>query len=382
MTSEEGARVDFTRLRNERRVRLFDAMAADGIDVLVLGRPGNVHYASGARQLWTAGARPFGPACLVVRQTGQIHLLSVWDEGVPPEIPHENLFGLSWNPANLIGSLSRIPGLSAAGRVGTDGLTPGFADLLGVTSPKAVIVDGNPAIHRARSVKTPDELACITTATAVAEAALAAMTAALCPGVTERQLVGVFAECIARLGAPAPASEGVVCRTPREGVVRLRQVATDRPVGPGELVVLNPGALYAGYEGGLGRTWLAGRSAPTRAQRSLAARCRGGLEAVLDACRAGNTGADLRRAWESAGAELPPVPLVYGVGIGVEPPVVAPGIGDDAVLVAGSVVAVQGWVGEEGVGGFLERELVAVGNAAPEVISRYGRGPAASAPAG
>src|SRR5947209_2459116 len=120
MASMEGGRVDFARMRQERRARLLEAMAAHDLDVLVLGRPASVVYASGARQLWTAGARPFGPACVMVRETGRVHLLSVFDEGVPPEVTHDELFGLSWNPANLVASLARIPGLRSARRVGTD----------------------------------------------------------------------------------------------------------------------------------------------------------------------------------------------------------------------------------------------------------------------
>jgi len=57
--------------------------------------------------------------------------------------------------------------------------------------------------------------------------------------------------------------------------------------------------------------------------------------------------------------------------------VIAPGVGADATLVAGSVLAVQGWVSEEGVGGFFERDLVLVGDAEPRLLSRYGHGPAA-----
>src|SRR4051812_666695 len=101
MASPIGARVDFARLRAARRARLLAAMADHDVDVLVLGRPASVAYASGARQLWTAGSRPFGPACVVVGETGRVHLLSVDDDGVPPEVGHEDLFGLSWNPANL-----------------------------------------------------------------------------------------------------------------------------------------------------------------------------------------------------------------------------------------------------------------------------------------
>src|SRR5437764_4155291 len=175
MASPIGAGVDFSRLRAERRHRLFDAMDTTDLESPVPARPGSVAYASGARLLWTAGSRPFGPACVVVRATGRTHLLSVDDEGVPPDIGHDDLFGLSWNPANLVASLGRIPGLDAARRVGTEALSPGFPRLIAAVAPNAEVVDGGPAIWSARTTKTDDEVACIATATAMAEAAPTAL---------------------------------------------------------------------------------------------------------------------------------------------------------------------------------------------------------------
>lgn len=376
--SPEGGRVDFSRLRAERRARLLTAMDTHGLDAVVLGRPANVVYASGARQLWTAGARPFGPACVVVRGTGAVHLLSVTDEGVPPEIPHDHLYGLSWNPLNLIGHLRAVPGLADAARVGTDGLTPGFGQFLGAIAPGAAVVDANPALGAARAAKTPDELACIATATAIAESSLSAMEAALRPGVSERQLLGVHLGRIAALGVPTPPTEGVVCATPRRGPVSRRRLAVDRLVGPGELVVLDPGALYAGYEGGVGRTRVAGPGGAAPAQERLGERCRAILAEVISACRVGASGADLGRAWEATGEPAPESPFVSGVGLGAEPPLMGGGCGADAVLVAGSVVAVEAWVTAEGAGGFLEREIVAVTDTGPEVLSRSATGPARS----
>ena len=100
-------------LRKERRSKVRAAMEEEGIDILVLGREGNARYVSGAPRLWTAGSRAFGPGCVMVRATGDVHLLSTWDEGVPDEIPHENLYGISFNRENLPGSWSedndRIP---------------------------------------------------------------------------------------------------------------------------------------------------------------------------------------------------------------------------------------------------------------------------------
>ena len=97
-------------LRTGRRERALAQMEKHDLDVLVLGRQANVRYVSGAPQLWVAGTRPFGPTCVVIRETGAIHLLSTWDEGVPDDIPHENLYGIAWNPMNTISVLKGIDG--------------------------------------------------------------------------------------------------------------------------------------------------------------------------------------------------------------------------------------------------------------------------------
>ena len=69
--------------------------------MLVLGREGNARYVSGAPRLWTAGSRAFGPGCVLERATGSVYLLSTWDEGIPDDIPHENLYGISFNAGNV-----------------------------------------------------------------------------------------------------------------------------------------------------------------------------------------------------------------------------------------------------------------------------------------
>ena len=373
MALEEGGRVDFTRLRHERRRKLFEAMDSAGLDVLVVGRPANVRYASGARQLWRTGANPFAPMCVVIRQTEKVHLLSSWDDGVPPEIGDEDLYGLFWNPAHLIAALRDIPGLVAGHRVGTDSLTPFFGRVLHDLVPEVELVDASPSLARARADKSADEIAAIEVAVSLAEAGLAALEHALWPGISERALLGVYLEAVASLGAPTPPSESVVFATARQGPVRFRYLASNRPIGQGELVVLAPGALYAGYEGGVARTRTAG-GAPSPQARALADRCHRAIETLLGACRAGNVGADLYRAWESTGEPPPEIALANGVGIGTEPPLVGFGRGADARLNEGDVLSVQAWVSEEGTGGFLLRELVRIGEDDPELLTRSARG--------
>ncbi len=360
-------------MRLDRRRRLLDAMAIHGVDVLVLGRPSEVAFATGARQLWTAGTRPFGPAAIVVGDTGRIHLLATSDDGVPPELGADDLFGLTWNPANLAKALAEVPGLTKAQRVATTSSTPGFGRFLGAIVPDAEVVDGGPVIAQARAVKSADELACIAEATAVAKEALAAMVDALmtAPSISERDLLGVYLQRLGELGTPTPPTEGVVCATATKGPVRLRHLATDRPIAHGQMVAFDVSADVAGYEGGLGRTFVAGPrpSEPRGRTGELAERCRAALASTQDACRHGATGAEVRRAAVATGEPLPEVPIVIGVGIGVEPPVVAGAVGDQAVLQRGMVLAVSSWAAQEGTGGWFERNVLVVGDGAPEVIS-------------
>lgn len=371
MSLEDGARIDFGWLRGERRLKVLSGMETHDLDALILSGPGNVHYVSGARLLGRAGVLPFTPLAVVVRSTGRVHLLSSWDEGVPPEIGREDLYGMSWNPRKLMASVASIPGMRKAKRIGTDGTSPSFVLLAGLAK-LGEIVDAGPLMEAARRVKTAEEITCLHVASAISESALGALEAALQPGVTERELLGVYYASIAALGSPVAPSESVCFATPLSGSVPFRHLATDRPVREGELIVLAPGALYAGYEAGLACTRMVGGSRSVRAAALLTA-CSSGLDALVAACRPGVTGADLYRAWERLGRGEPAVLLAHGLGLGAEAPAIGLGRGLNASLAEGMVLSVQSWVTEAGVGGCLERATVLIGSARGTVLSRYGR---------
>ncbi len=240
-------------LRSGRRQRALDQMAAYDLDVLVLGRQANVRYVAGAPQLWVAGTRPFGPTCVLVRETGAVHLLSTWDEGVPDDIPHQNLYGIAWNPMNTMSVLRRIDGAATARRVGTDALSPVFAQLLPTAFPNAELVDGELAMRAARRIKTDEEVAALREAIAVAESGLAAAVAELQPGVREQTLAGVLLEALAAGGVCTPSNQDVAWATSRDHP--WRRVNGDGRVQAGDLVAFSAGVLAGGYMGEVGRTW-------------------------------------------------------------------------------------------------------------------------------
>ena len=92
------------------------------------------------------------------------------------------------------------------------------------------------------------------------------------------------------------------------------------------------------------------------------------MDALVGACRPGNTGADLYRAWEDSDNDDPGLPLAHGVGLGAEPPLIGLGRGHNAVIEEGMVFNVQSWVD-----GCLQRDTVLVESGGPTLLTRYGR---------
>ena len=144
-----------------------------------------------------------------------MHLLSTWDEGIPDDIPHENLYGISFNAGNFLKVLQGIEGAATVRTVATDAMTPSAARLLPKAFPSAELIDGEPLLRRARRVKTSEEVDAIRASVRIAERALDEAAAALAPGVTERQLTGVFMQAMASAGVTTPANQDVAWITSR-----------------------------------------------------------------------------------------------------------------------------------------------------------------------
>lgn len=358
---------DAKALRSGRRERVLAQMADNDIDILVLGRQANVRYVTGAPQLWVAGTRPFGPICEVIRATGEIHLNSTWDEGIPDEIDHDHLYGLSWNPMTLIEVLKNLPGAATARRIGTDSLTPTFAQLLPMAFPNAELVDAEPALRAARRIKTTDEIAVLRGALGVAERALEAARAELAPGVSELSLTGAMMEAMAAGGIMTPATQDGAWITPKNH--SWQRDSADGCVAAGDLVAFSAGALADGYVGEVGRTWPVG-DVPGADQ--LFRRSNELWDRLFAACRPGGFASDLLSAYEQAGEPLPVTPVAHGLGLGYDPPVISadlPATCAEERLEPGMVLAVTGYVWQPGVGAVFSRDAVLIGDDGGEVLT-------------
>jgi Xaa-Pro aminopeptidase len=361
-------RPDDEALRVARRARLLAEMETNGIDVLVVGREGNARYVSGAPRLWMAGSRAFGPGCVLVRATGAVHLLSTWDEGIPEEIPHENLYGISFNAANFVTALKKIEGAATARTVATDSMSGSSAHLLPKAFPSAELVDGEPLLRRVRRVKTPEEVDAIRASVRIAERSLLDAEAALVPGITERQLTAVFMEAMALAGVTTPATQDVAWVTSREDP--WRRANRDTPVERGDLVAFDAGVILGGYVGELGRTRPVGGDAGI--DRGLFGRWAELWDRLLGACRVGSPLSGLLDAYDAAGLPPPPMPIARGLGLGFDLPLVThdlPGEAANQHAEAGMVLALSAYVWKEGAGAVYGQEPVVLTETGPELLS-------------
>ena len=181
-----------------------------GLDVCVLGREANVRYATGARRLWTSLSRPFGPTCIAVRGTRDVHLLSFSAsyEGIPEELQPDDIYAVTWNPMNLVDHIRGMPETANAGRVGVDGLSPLFDGLLRMAFPAAELVGIQPELLGLRRVKLAAEIECLRIAAATAEASIVAAVQRLQPGTTGKQLQASYLARMCELGTSQFAQQG------------------------------------------------------------------------------------------------------------------------------------------------------------------------------
>jgi len=369
---EDRDRIDHVSLRADRRARVFATMDALDLDALMLGREPNVRYASGARRLWTASSRPYGPTAVAVRATGRIHLMtfSASYEGAPEEIPFEDVYCNSFNPGKLLEALLAIPGLAAARRVGVDGFSVFMRDFLPNAVPDASFIGVGPQLEALRRTKLPGELAAMRTAVAIAESSLYAAARSIEPGTSEKALQAAYMARMCELGTSQFAQQGTFSVVDRG---EFRFITGNRVVEAGSSVVLAGGALWAGYEGSLARTWTCG--APSAGARAVRQRAERVIDAITDVCRPGRTGADLAGAYRATGETLPPYPIASAIGLGHEGSIANTSLGADfdreTVLAVDQVVAIRAHV-RDGDHCHYAEEMILVRAAGPERLTTLG----------
>ena len=199
-------------------------------------------------------------------------------------------------------------------------------------------------LRRVRRVKTPEEVEAIRSSVHIAERALQEAASALCPGITERQLTGIFMQAMAHAGVTTPSTQDVAWTTSRRHP--WRRASRDVPVAQGELVAFDGGVIVGGYVGELGRTYVAGSGT---VDSELSGRWSELRDRLLDACRPEAPLSDLLAAYDGAGIPAPPMPVARGLGLGFDLPLVThalPGEAASQRIEEGMVLVLTAYVVE------------------------------------
>jgi Xaa-Pro aminopeptidase len=309
-----------------RYARVQAAMARHGVGALLLATPHLAAFASGARRVRVAGSGGVVPWVVVAAGAPAATVFTTDPDGAPPWMPRAQVEPLRWNRDR---QLERIAALVAdtRGAVACDVFSPEVRDL--VAASGRPLVDAAALLADAAAPRTAAEVEEIARALGAARAAVRAAAAAVRPGVGVAALAAHAAETMPAAGAGFPLGEGRAWRLD-PGPQRLGPGAT---VAAGDVLALEVGLYVGAHAGVAGDTVAAdGRARAVERRAWSSALC-----ALAGHCRVGGTTADLRAAARAAGI-LETGLLAHGLGIGVEPPLVACDASDATPLRAGTVL--------------------------------------------
>jgi len=203
--------------------------------------------------------------------------------------------------------------------------------------PGLAIEDHTQLLARMRAVKSPAELSLMNKACDATAAGFGAILKYIRPGLTEGQLEHALESAYRVAGAQGVAYNSIV-GSGLMGTV-LHYMANDKPLEPGDLIVIDSAARFNGYAADVTRTLpVSGRFSP--AQRDLYQTVLAAQLAGIAACKPGNTMTDVdaasRNVIEKAGLGDS---FIHGIGhqLGLEVHDVTP----DGPLVPGMVVTIE-----------------------------------------
>jgi Xaa-Pro aminopeptidase len=239
------------------------------------------------------------------------------------------------------------------------------------------VVDGQQVFLEARRIKTPTEIALLSHAAAMVDAAYENLYEFLRPGVRENECVGLVANTLYSLGSEHV--EGVNAIS-GERCSPHPHVFSDRILRPGDPAFFDILHSYNGYRTCYYRTFAVGSA--SAAQRDAYKICREYMDVAIAAVKPGVTTADICELWPKAeefgfASEEAAFALQYGHGVGLsiwERPIFSRYTSFDApeTLEEGMVFALETyWPAKDGWGAArIEEELVVTKDGC-EVITKF-----------
>lgn len=286
-----------------RRTSLVAALP-DTIDAVLISRVVNVRYLTGF-----TGSN----AALVVRRDGTAVFATDgrYLTQAAEEVPDLECVDARSSATALV-ARGASDGVRRLGIEGADVTLSLHEALREVADDRLELVAVEELVERLRAVKDADELGNLGRACEITDAAFAAVTAQLRPGVSERDVAWSLQSAMRDHGAAGLAFDSIVAFGPHSAIPHHRP--TDRVLARGDLVKLDFGARYEGYHADMTRTVAMAPVADW--QRELHALVRDIQKRCFEAAIVGALPVDLD-AMARAGIELSGHHVAHGLGHGV-----------------------------------------------------------------
>lgn len=383
--------VDFDRIRNFRLERVRASMEAHDLDAIVAFEYANGRYIAGLRPLWAPNFM-LRQAAVVSRASDRVICMVHLDDSPHRRstmswLPDEDIRPfptgvlLDGAPVDALDPLRRaLADLGVtSGRIGVDIWTPTAAGHLESLLPDVEIIDANPCMYQARSVKHPDEVELMRWASKAVDAAMdVAIEAAQRPGMRETEILAEVMRVFYRFGAEVPQCNLVVCTG--DNTAPMQRFAGDSVVAYGDIVFMDIGACFNGVFSEATRTVACGE--PNDRQRAIYRHVHELHMAIIERMHPGTPARELQQVVRDLhnGSEfdgyMQKMIITHGIGVGyAEPPYVAPpgGRETDLVLQEGMTIAVVPTVivpGVPGGGGVRLEDIIHVGANGPEWLTK------------
>jgi Xaa-Pro aminopeptidase len=390
LSDTEPPYIDANALRQGRLKKLRAWMAEAGYGAVVLLDPYNQRYATGSRNMFgyflRNSTRYFfiptqGPIVLFeYPQSYHVSMvLDTVDEARPSKLVWSSVSNRDDETAGAFAD-EIVDLLKAHGggsmKLGLDRCNHLHA--LALEKRGAEVKDCQGEILAVRAVKTPQEIRCLQESMAGAEAAVAAVHAAIKPGVSENELFAIMYHEVIRQGG-----EFIETRLLSSGqrTNPWFNEASGRKIRPGELLALDTDTIGCyGYFSDFSRTFRCGPGKPTKYQKMLYRMAHDQVQHNIGIVKPGMEFREIaEKAWKipERFIEQRYTSVMHGVGMHGETPFITHAMdyatyGRDGVMMPGMVVSVESYIGEKGgqEGVKLEDEIL-ITETGTELLSRF-----------
>lgn len=312
MTMEHPPRINLTGLQ--------EGMASAGLDVLIAASLENFCYVTSvwllsqsiipARLCFAVLVQNQPPGIVACYCEEQQLQAESWIADIRTYLEHHE------SPLDILAQYLQERGLGTA-RIGLEQrfLASGYVSELATALPDATLADADPILDAARAIKTPAEQAVLHQSARVTEEAILSTFQAAQPGDTEKEMADALAARVLRAGAT---SFWITLSTGSNTAIN-HPPPSDKPLTTGEILRVDVGGLFDGYQSDVARTAAIGKASAE--QQSVYKRLWEAERETIAAIQPGVRACDIYTAGQQAlaqrGLTITSQAIGHSLGIGM-----------------------------------------------------------------